>query len=100
MIRISVFLIGVLYFIFSAFSTIEADSKFVGKAEMALILSGIGVATKVLIHKEHKKLEKIRKELGSPDRIIRIERGFDVWTIEHYDKKKYVFKNGILQKRS
>jgi hypothetical protein len=101
--QISVFAFCALYFIFSTFFTLNAealkvDSKFIGKAGMVLILTAVGTATKLLIHRDHKKLEAIHNQLSKPDRIVQIQRGFDVWTIEYYDGKRYVFKNGIFQK--
>lgn len=101
--RISVFAFCALYFIFSTFFTLNAealkiDSKFVGKAGMVLILTGVGTATKLLMHRDQKKLEAIHNQLGKPDRIVRIQRGFDIWTIEYYGEKRCLLKNGTFQR--
>lgn len=71
-----------------------------GKLSLILILFGIGVLTKYLIHSDQNQTRifrsVLRTKIGQPDRVIEYHKGFDRWRIEWYGKKQYKFRNGIL----
>ena len=71
-----------------------------GKLALAVILGGVAILTKYLVARDQQAAETAHAELGSPERIIEFERGFDRWRIEWYGNRRYVFRNNILQKET
>ena len=49
---------------------------------MVAILSGVAILTRYLVKRDIHATEKLRAELGAPDRTIEFERGFDHWRLQ------------------
>ena len=67
-----------------------------GKLGMVAILSGVAILTRYLVKRDIHATEKLRAELGAPDRTIEFERGFDHWRLQWHDERKYLFRNNLL----
>ena len=67
---------------------------------MVAILSGFAILTRYLINRDIRASEKLRAKLGTPDRTIEFERGFDRWRVEWHGDRHYLFRNNILYKIS
>ena len=76
--------------------TPAADSisvKLRGKIALAGILSGLAYATHTLVKRDRRAVEELRLHLGPPERIVQFERGFDLWRIDYYEERCYMFRN-------
>ena len=60
---------------------------------MGVILSGIAYTTHTLIKRDRQAVAELRHHLGVPERVVQFERGFDLWRIEHYADRHYIFRN-------
>ena len=67
--------------------------KLRGKIALAGILSGLTYVTHVLVTRDRRAVEKLRLQLGPPERVVQFERGFDLWRIDHYGERCYMFRN-------
>ena len=74
-------------------------TKTLGKLTMIAILSVTAFAIKVLIDRDQREVDRLHEDLGSPDRIIEFQEGFDHWRVEWYENGIYIFRNGILYKK-
>ena len=72
--------------------------KNLGKLAMIVILSATAFFVKMLIDRERRDAARLREELGTPDRSIEFQEGFDCWIVEWYGENVYVFRNGVLYK--
>ena len=70
--------------------------KLRGKIALGGILSGLAYVTHALVTRDKRAVEKLHLRLGPPDRVVRFERGFDLWRIDHYGEQSYVFRNNRL----
>ena len=70
--------------------------KLRGKIALGVILSGIAYTTHTFIKRDRQAAEKLRHQLGTPERVIEFERGFDFWRIEYYEERDYIFRNNRL----
>lgn len=70
--------------------------KLRGKIALAGILSGLAYATHTLIKRDRRAVEKLRCHLGPPERVVQFERGFDLWRIDYYGERCYIFRNNRL----
>ena len=70
--------------------------KLRGKIALAGILSGLAYTTHTLMKRDKRAVEKLQHRLGPPDRVVQFERGFDIWRIEHYRERHYIFRNNRL----
>jgi len=73
------------------------SSKNIGKLAMITILSATAVVVKMMVSKDQKATDNLHRRYGKPDKVIQFESGFDVWQIEIYGDKTFVFRNGIMQ---
>ena len=69
-----------------------------GKLGMVAILSGVAILTRYLVKRDIHATEKLRAELGAPDRTIEFERGFDQWRLQWHAERQYLFRNNLLFK--
>ena len=84
----------VLYFISGLTPAAEAISaKLRGKIALGVVLSGGAYTTHALIKRDRQAAEELRHHLGSPERVVQFERGFDLWRIEYYEEQCYLFQN-------
>ena len=67
--------------------------KLRGKIALAGILSGLAYTTHTLIKRDRRAVEKLQRHLGPPERVIQFERGFDVWRVNYYRERCYIFRN-------
>ena len=72
--------------------------KLRGKIALAGILSGLAYATHVLVKRDRRAVEELRLHLGPPERVVQFERGFDLWRIDHYGERCYMFLNNRFLK--
>ena len=72
--------------------------KLRGKIALGVILSGVAYTTHALIKRDRQAAAELRHQLGAPERVVQFERGFDLWRIEHYGERHYVFRNNRLLK--
>ena len=72
------------------------SAKLRGKITLGVILSGIAYTTHALIKRDRQAAEKLRHRLGAPGRVVEFERGFDLWRIEYYRDRHYIFRNNRL----
>ncbi len=72
--------------------------KLRGKIALAGILSGLAYGTYVLVTRDRRAVEKLRLQLGPPERIIQYERGFDLWRVDYYGERCYMFRNNLFIK--
>ena len=91
--KISAFVL-VLCLVYGGAPTSEAIStKLKGKIALGVILSGIAYTTHALIKRDRQAAEKLRHHLGVPERVVEFERGFDLWRIEYYAERHYIFRS-------
>ncbi|RKU13519.1 hypothetical protein C6502_03920 [Candidatus Poribacteria bacterium] len=64
------------------------------------ILGGVAVLTKYLVGRDQQAVEALHAKLGTPERVVKFEHGFDRWRVEWYGNRRYVFRNNILQKET
>ena len=74
-------------------STEAISVKLRGKIALAGILSGLAYTTHALVTRDRRAVEKLRLQLGPPERVVQFERGFDLWRIDHYGERCYMFRN-------
>ena len=72
------------------------SAKLKGKIALGVILSGVAYTTHTLIKRDRQAAEKLRHRLGVPERVVQFERGFDLWRIEYYRDRHYIFRNNRL----
>ena len=72
------------------------SAKLRGKIVLAGILSGVAYATHVLIKRDRQTVAELRQNFGSPERVVHFERGFDLWRVEYYGERHYIFRNNRL----
>ena len=72
------------------------SAKLRGKIALGVILSGVAYTTHTLIKRDRQAAKALRHHLGVPERIVQFERGFDLWRIEHYADRHYIFRNNRL----
>ena len=85
----------------SPISTAHSISvKTQGKLALAAILGGVAILTKYLVKRDKQTVEALHTKLGTPERVIEFERGFDRWRIEWYGNQRYLFRNNILQEET
>lgn len=70
--------------------------KLRGKIALGGILSGLACVTYALITRDKRAAEKLQLHLGPPDRVIQFERGFDLWHINYYGERCYLFRNNLF----
>ena len=70
--------------------------KLRGKIALAGILSGLAYTTHVLVTRDRRAAEELQLRFGPPERVVRFERGFDVWRIDYYRDRCYLFRNNRL----
>ena len=80
--------------------TYSVTPKTQGKLGMVAILSGVAILTRYLIKRDIRASEKLRAKLGTPDRIIEFERGFDYWRVQWHGNQHYLYRNNVLYKMS
>ena len=91
--KISAFVL-VICLVYGVAPTAEAIStKLKGKIALGVILSGVAYTTHALIKRDRQAAEKLRHHLGVPERVVEFERGFDLWRIEYYAERHYIFHN-------
>lgn len=73
------------------------NTKTLGKLTMVGILSITAFIVKKLVDKDIDKTAKLCQNLGTADKAIEFENGFDQWHIEWHGNFVYTFKNGIFQ---
>ncbi len=94
--KISVFVL-VLCLVYGLTPAAEAISvKLRGKIALGVILSGVAYTTHALIKRDRQAAAELRHQLGAPEQVVQFERGFDLWRIEHYRNRHYVFRNNRL----
>ena len=75
------------------------DTKMQGKLSLVILLTGLAVLTKMLVNNDKKEVEELHSILGPPDRVMEFQKGFDIWRIEWYGEKGYLFRNEVLQNK-
>ena len=78
--------------------THSVTPKTQGKLGLVAILSGVAILTRYLVKRDIRASEKLRAELGAPDRTIEFERGFDQWRLQWHAERQYLFRNNLLFK--
>lgn len=72
------------------------SAKLRGKIALGVVLSGIAYTTHTLMKRDRQTVAELRHHLGVPERVVQFERGFDLWRIEHYADRHYIFRNNRL----
>ena len=67
--------------------------KLRGKLALAGILSGVAFLTYSLVQHDKNVTETLLSQLGRPDYIVKIDRGFDSWYVHQYKNRSYHFLN-------
>lgn len=67
--------------------------KLRGKIVLGGILSGLAYGTHKLVTRDRRAAKNSQVHLGTPDRVIQFERGFDRWRVNIYDERCYLFRN-------
>lgn len=67
--------------------------KLRGKLALVGILSGIAYLTHTLVKRDMHAAETLQVQLGRPEHIVQIERGFDQWDVHYYREHTYFFLN-------
>ena len=87
----------ILCLIWGLAPTAESISvKLRGKIALGGILSCLAYVTHTLVKRDKRAVEELHFRLGPPDRVVQFERGFDLWRIDSYGKRSYVFRNNLL----
>ena len=94
--KISVFVLifSLIYGLTPAAEGISAKLR--GKIALGVVLSGIAYTTHTLMKRDRQAVAELRHHLGVPERVVQFERGFDLWRIEHYADRHYIFRNNRL----
>ncbi len=75
------------------------DTKTVGKLTMIAVLSATAYVVRMLINRDQDKTARLREQLGSPDKSIEFQEGFDHLRVEWYGGRAYIFRNGVLYRQ-
>lgn len=67
--------------------------KLRGKLTLAGILAGLTYATYTLVRIDRHTAQELQFQLGTPQRIIQFERGFEKWSVNYYQDHFYMFLN-------
>ena len=87
----------ILCLIWGLAPTAESISvKLRGKIALGGILSCLVYVTHTLVKRDKRAVEELHLRLGPPDRVVQFERGFDLWRIDSYGKRSYMFRNNRL----
>ena len=87
----------ILCLIWGLAPTAESISvKLRGKIALGGILSCLAYVTHTLVKRDKRAVEELHLRLGPPDRVVQFERGFDLWRIDSYGKRSYMFRNNRL----
>lgn len=73
-------------------------TKNAGKLAMVAMLSLVGLVVKYLNHKDNKTTACIRDKFELPTNVLELRKGFDVWKLEIYEDRIFIFRNGVLYK--
>ncbi|MEK7396813.1 MAG: hypothetical protein AAB116_07730 [Candidatus Poribacteria bacterium] len=73
------------------------NTKTLGKLAMVGILSITAFMVKKLVDGDIDKTAKVRQNLGTVDKVMEFQDGFDQWHTEWHGNFVYTFKNGIFQ---
>lgn len=74
--------------------------KLRGKLALAGILSGVAFLTYSLVKHDKDAAETLLSQLGRPEYIVKIDRGFDSWYVHQYKNQSYHFLNNrFIRKR-
>ena len=73
--------------------------KLRGKLALAGILSGVAFLTYTLVQHDKNETETLLSQLGRPDYIVQIDRGFDSWYVHQYKNQSYHFLNNRFIKK-
>ena len=96
-------IISISLIIFLAFSlSAEAgilDTKTVGKLTMIAVLSATAFVVKILVNRDQNRTARLREQLGTPDKSIEFQEGFDHLRVEWYGKDAYIFRNGVFYRQ-
>ncbi|MFC1714338.1 hypothetical protein ACFL6S_11780 [Candidatus Poribacteria bacterium] len=95
---ISISLIVFLVFSLSAEGSVF-DTKTVGKLTMIAVLSTAAFVVKMLVKRDQDKTARLREQLGAPDKSMEYKEGFDLWRVEWYGGRSYIFRNGVLYRQ-
>lgn len=88
--------LSIIIFMLFALPTKALDTKTLGKLTMVGILSATAFVVKMLVNRDQGAIDKLRESLGTPDRIIEFQKGFDHWRLEWYGENVYYFRNGFV----
>ena len=72
------------------------STKLRGKIVLGVVLSGVAYTTHALIKRDRQTAAELQHRLGSPERVVHFERGFDLWRIAYYREQHYIFRNNRL----
>lgn len=67
--------------------------KLRGKIGLFGILSGIAYLTHTLVKRDTQAAMTLQSKLGTPERTLQIEDGFNRWTVNYYHGEPYFFLN-------
>ena len=67
--------------------------KLRGKLALAGVLSGVAFLTYTLVKHDRDVSETLLSQLGRPEYIVKIDRGFDTWYVHQFRKQSYHFLN-------
>lgn len=92
-----------LIFMSSSFQALGNESRIfntknAGKLTMLAVLSLVGLVVKYLNHKDNETTANIRDRFGLPPNVLELRKGFDVWKLEIYEDRIFIFRNGVLYK--
>ena len=95
---ISTSLIIILIFSLSAEGRV-LNTKTVGKLTMIAILSATAFVVRMLVNRDRNETARLREQLGTPDKSIEFQEGFDHWRVEWYGNRAYIFRNAVLYRQ-
>ena len=67
--------------------------KLRGKLTLAGILAGLAYVTHSLVRHDRHTGEELQFKLGTPNRIVEFERGFEKWRVNYYQDYFYMYLN-------
>lgn len=74
--------------------------KLRGKLTLAGILSGVAFLTYALVQHDEDVTETLLSQLGRPEYIVQIDRGFDKWYVHQFKNQSYHFLNNRYIKKT
>lgn len=74
------------------------NTKNFGKLSMIAMLSIMGLIVKYLNHKDKEVIINIRDNFGLPYNALEFQKGFDIWKLEIYEDRIFIFRNEIFYK--